>query len=49
MEREECAVNILKEDRQAFGIIVSNAYSLEEASSYPITPVPLSGATPEGT
>ena len=43
------AVNILKENRQAFGIMVSKTYSLEEAFSYPITSVPLSGAIPEGT
>ena len=39
------AVNILKEDRQAFGIIISKAYRLEETFSYPITSVTLSEGT----
>ena len=43
------AISILKEDRQAFGLIIAKAASLDEAFSYPITSVPLSVATPEGT
>ena len=42
------AVYILKEDRQAFGLIVTKAVTLEEEFSYPITSVPLSIATPKG-
>ncbi len=39
------AVSILKEDRQAFGLLVAKALTLEEAFTYPITSVPLSIAT----
>ena len=42
------AVSILKEDRQAFGILVGKAASIEEAFAYPITTIPLSLATPGG-
>ena len=43
------AISVLKEDRQAFGLIVAKAASLEEAFRYPIMSVPLSVATLEGT
>ena len=42
------AISVLKEDRQAFGLIISKAVSLKEAFSFPITSVPLSISTPEG-
>ena len=42
------AVSILKEDRQAFGILVGKAASIAEAFAYPITTIPLSLATPGG-
>ena len=38
---------IMKEDRQAFGLIISKAISLEDAFMYPITSVPLALATTE--
>ena len=41
------AVEILKEDRQAFGIIIAKSLSMDEAFKYPITTVPLSLATIE--
>ena len=41
------AVTVLKEDCQAFGLIISKAISLTEAFSYPITSLPLSVATPD--
>ena len=36
---------MVKEDRQAFGLLVSKAGSLQEAFTHPITTVPLSIAT----
>ena len=38
----------IKEDRQAFGIVLSENIDLEEALQYPLTTFPLSLATPEG-
>ena len=43
------AMSLLKEDRQAFGLIIAKATSLEEAFEYQITSVPLSLATPDAT
>ena len=43
------AVSLLKEDCQAFGLIVAKSVSLEEAFQYPITTVPLPAATSEST
>ena len=40
------AVNILKEDRQAFGCLVGKSTSPQEAHSHPLTSVPLAMATP---
>ena len=40
-------VNILKEDRQAFGMLVGKTTTPEEAHSHPLTTVPLALATPE--
>ena len=42
------AVTVLKQDRQAFGTLLSRSVSLSEAFKYPLTAVPLSIATPEG-
>ncbi|XP_068213181.1 uncharacterized protein [Palaemon carinicauda] len=41
------AVNILKEDRQAFGLLVGKAASPEEVHSHPLTSLPLALATPD--
>ena len=41
------AVSIVKEDRQAFGLLVGKAASLEEVFAFPITTIPLSLATPD--
>ena len=38
----------IKEDRQAFGIVLSENIDLEEALQYPLTKFPLNLATPEG-
>ena len=38
----------VKEDRQAFGIVLSENIDLEEALQYPLIAFPLSSATPEG-
>ena len=43
------AVTLLKEDRQAFGLIIGKSVSLQEAFKYPITTVPLAVATTEST
>ena len=42
------SVSVLKEDRQAFGTMLSQSINLEEALRYPLTLVPLSIATPDG-
>lgn len=43
------AVTLLKEDRQAFGLIIAKSVSLQEAFEYPITTVPLAVATTDST
>ena len=43
------AVTLLKEDRQAFGLVVAKSVSLQEAFKFPITSVPLAVATTEAT
>ena len=40
---------MLKEDRQAFGLLISKAETLEEAFKYPLTAVPLSIAETSST
>ena len=47
-KRKPRAVEVLKEDKQAFGILVGKAISNEEAFSHPLTSLPLSIATCEG-
>ena len=42
-------VSVLKEDRQAFGDLLSKSIDIKEAMQYPLTSVPLAIATPEGT
>lgn len=42
-------VDILIEEKQAFGVMISKCKSKEEAFSYPITSLPLSIANPNGT
>ena len=42
------AIAVLKEDIQAFGLLVEKSLSLEETLQYPITSVPLSLAYPDG-
>ena len=42
------ALSLLKEDRQAFGLLVAKAISIEEAFRFPVKTLPLSLATPEG-
>ena len=42
-------VSVLKEDRQAFGDLLSKSIDIEEVMQYPLTSVPLAIATPEGT
>ena len=42
-------ISILKEDRQAFGVICANAVSLEEAFDFPIASIPFSLAYHEGS
>ena len=40
-KRKSKEVSVLTEDKQVFGIIISNAASFEEAFKYPITSLPL--------
>ena len=42
-------VDILKVERQAFGVIISKCKSLDDAFSFPITSLPLSVGNPNGT
>ena len=42
------AINVLKEDKQAFGMLVGKTTCLEDALSYPLTTVPLALASPDG-
>ena len=42
------AIEVLKEEKQAFGLLVGKAISNKEAFSYPLTSLPLSIATCEG-
>lgn len=46
VKRDLKAVNIFKEDGQAFGVLVEKATTPEEAHSHPLTTVPLTLATP---
>ena len=48
IKKSRKAEDVLKEDCQAFGTIISKALTLEEAFKYPITSLPLSIATVEG-
>ena len=41
-------ITVLKEDKQAFGLLVGKSTSLQEAHSYPLTSVPLALASPDG-
>ncbi len=43
------AVTVLKQDRQAFGTLLSKSVDLEEAFAYSVTSVPLSIANPDST
>ena len=47
IKKDPKTVNILKEDRQAFGMLVGKTTTPEEAHSHPLTSVPLALATPE--
>ena len=39
----------MKEDRQAFGVVLGEEVNLEDAFRYPITSVPLNLANPDST
>ena len=43
------AVSVMKEDRQAFGVILGKEVNLEDAFRYPVTSVPLNLAFPHST
>ena len=43
------AISVIKEDRQAFGVIPGDDIDLIEALTYPITSLPLSIGNPGGT
>ena len=47
-KRKPKALTVLKEDCQAFGLIISKSISITDAFSHCITSIPLSLATPEG-
>ena len=49
MKKIPTAIAVIKEDRQAFGLLVSKAGSLTEAFAHPITSVPLSIANADST
>ena len=46
--KEPKNINILKEDKQAFGLLLGKSTSPKEAHSYHLTSVPLSLAAPDG-
>ena len=41
-------MDIIKEDRQAFGLLVGKVKTIEEALEYPLTTVPRALADPSG-
>ena len=43
------AISVIKEDRQAFSVILGNEIDLSEALKYPITSIPLSIRNPDDT
>ena len=45
--KEPKMVNILKEDRQAFGVLIGKVTNESESLRYPLTSVPLALATPD--
>ena len=47
-KKQPKAVSILKQDRQAFGTLLTKSINLETAFQHPLTEVPLSIATPGG-
>ena len=49
LQKAPKAMSIVKEDRQAFGILLGDNIDLNEAFQYPITSVPLSLANPDST
>ncbi|CAM1319293.1 Uncharacterised protein r2_g2746 [Pycnogonum litorale] len=49
VKRTPAAITVVKEDRQAFGLLVSKPGNLQEAFTHPITSVPLSIATADST
>ena len=48
MKKINKAVSALKEDRQAFGLLLGKGADLYESFEFPITTYPLSISTPEG-
>jgi len=42
-------LDVMKEDRQAFGVLVAKSISLEEAFKFPVTSVPLAVSNPDGS
>ena len=47
-KKEPKAVSILKQDRQAFGTLLTKSINLEVEFQHPLTEIPLSIATPGG-
>lgn len=43
------SVSVLKEERQAFGLLAAKAMNLRDALKYPITSVPLAIANPDSS
>ena len=43
------AISVIKEDRQAFGVILGDEIDLSEALKYPITSISLSNENLDGT
>ena len=48
-KKSEKGLNVLKEEKQAFGLLVGKSTTAEEAHSHPLTSIPLALASPEGT
>ena len=47
IKKDPKVVNIPKEDRQAFGILLGKSTSLKDARSYPLRAIPLASTTPK--
>ena len=48
-KKSKKVLDVIKEDRQTFGVLIAKSVSLEEAFKFPITSVPLAVSNPDGS